>query len=72
MDNTCPVCGFAGLYDPPYDTQGNGSYEICPACGFEFGLDDDPDRELAHLAWRTQWAEDGCPWFSSVRRSPEG
>ena len=68
MDNICPVCGFVGLYEPPYDARGYGSYEICPACGFQFGLDDDPDREPAHLAWRARWIEEGCPWFSSTRK----
>jgi len=70
MDNICPVCGFAGLYEPSYDARGYGSYEICPSCGFEFGLDDDPDRESAHRAWRARWAEEGCTWFSSTRKPP--
>ena len=37
--NTCPVCNYDGLFDPPYDENGYGSYEICPCCGFQFGLD---------------------------------
>jgi len=70
--HTCPVCGFTGLYEPPYDARGYGSYEICPACGFEFGLDDDPEREPASRAWRERWVAAGCPWFSSARKPPEG
>ncbi|MCL2812059.1 MAG: hypothetical protein FWD25_09265 [Clostridia bacterium] len=68
MDNICPVCNFVGLYEPPYDARGYGSYEICPSCGFQFGLDDDPDPEPAHRAWQARWVEAGCPWFSSTRR----
>ncbi len=72
MDFTCPVCRYAGLYEAPYDDRGVGSYEICPCCGFEFGLDEGTDREAAFAAWRAQWLRDGCPWFSSARTAPEG
>jgi len=72
MENICAVCGFNALYEPPYDARGYGSYEICPACGFQFGLDDDPEGEPARRAWRERWVKEGCPWFSSARRPPEG
>jgi len=68
----CPVCGFGGLYEPPYDARGYGSYEICPACGFQFGLDDDPDGEPARRAWRERWVKEGCTWFSTARKPPDG
>jgi len=54
----CPVCGFVGLDEKPYDTWpppsgvpivppyqdwlGRPSYEVCSLCGFEFGNDDNP------------------------------
>lgn len=54
----CPVCGFVGLDEKPYETWpppsavpiappyqdwlGRPSYEVCPLCGFEFGNDDNP------------------------------
>ena len=33
----CPVCGYDGLEEPPYDETGLGNYDICPCCGYEFG-----------------------------------
>ncbi len=72
MDTICPICHYAELYEPPYDASGYGSYEICPCCGFEFGLDEGLDRAAAFVAWREQWMRAGCPWFSSVRTAPEG
>lgn len=45
MKHTCPVCGFKGLAEPPYDHEGNHSHEICPCCGFQFGFD---DYEMQH------------------------
>ena len=36
----CPVCGYIGLNEQPYDDNGCPSYEICSCCGFEFGFDD--------------------------------
>jgi hypothetical protein len=40
MSYICPVCGFIGLKQPPYDENGNESLEICHCCGFEFGTDE--------------------------------
>ena len=37
--HTCPVCGYAGLDDPPWQG-GAPSDEICPSCGTHFGYDD--------------------------------
>lgn len=69
---TCPVCGYNGLEEPPYDENGYGAYEICPCCGFQFGLDDDPDKEQGIAEWRRNWVEQGCPWFSKSTRPPDG
>ncbi len=45
---TCPVCGFAGLAEPPVDPTGSPTYSICPCCGTQFGADDldKPHAEL--------------------------
>lgn len=69
MENICPVCDFNGLYEPPYNKFGHGSDEICPCCGFQFGLDEDgySDKEAAYDGWRRKWARKGCPWFSNFR-----
>jgi prolyl-tRNA editing enzyme YbaK/EbsC (Cys-tRNA(Pro) deacylase) len=72
IEHLCPVCGQPGLYEPPYDARGVGSHEICPCCGFHFGLDDDPDREAGIRAWRARWRREGCRWFSAVRTPPAG
>jgi len=55
----CPVCGFRGLNEVPYDEHGSPSYEICPCCGFEFGFEG--PRE--HAQFREDWLRKGAPWF---------
>lgn len=57
----CPVCGFRGLTEPPRSRSGGGSYEICAACGFEFGVTDD-DKGYSYEQWRTEWVRAGMPW----------
>lgn len=58
----CPVCGFDGLPVPAYSpATGLGSYEICPSCGYEFGVTD-ADREITHEQWRRTWIDEGMPW----------
>jgi hypothetical protein len=64
----CPVCGYDQLHDPPRSETGGGSYEICPSCGFEFGVSDD-DRGYTYAAWREGWVKRGMPW-SSVTPAP--
>ena len=61
-EHQCPVCGFGGLEDPAYDPlTGLGSYQICPSCGFEYGVTDD-DRQITHEQWRRRWIDAGMPW----------
>lgn len=68
----CPVCGYAGLDEPPRSAStGAGSYEICPSCGFEFGVTDD-DEGVSYDEWRYRWIERGMPWDSEpIRPAPE-
>ena len=57
----CPVCGFAGLTDPPEN------FSICPSCGTEFGYHD------VGVSWaelRALWLTEGAQWFSQVRLLP--
>ncbi|NPC90765.1 hypothetical protein HOO54_05030 [Bacillus sp. WMMC1349] len=68
---TCPVCGFNGLDEPPYDEYNIGSYDICPCCNFEFGYSEDHDVRLGYIVtpdhlieaafqlYRKQWIEAG-------------
>lgn len=67
---SCPVCGFDQLSEPPRSPAGGGSYEICPSCGFEFGVSDD-DQGYTHAAWRAEWVKRGMPW-SGARPIPAG
>ncbi len=68
---TCPVCGYPGLEEPPRSPAGGGSYEICPSCGFQFGVDDD-DKGISHDEWRARWQEKGLKWSSRGIAAPEG
>jgi hypothetical protein len=69
MKHTCPVCGYPSLEEPPRSpVTGGGSYEICPSCGFEFGVTDD-DQGYSYESWRAKWIEGGMPW-SSVGQPP--
>lgn len=69
----CPVCGYPYLEEPPRSpVTGGGSYEICPSCGFEFGVTDD-DEGHSYAEWRHLWIAQGMPWNSArVRSSPDG
>lgn len=66
---TCPVCHYPGLSEQPYSDAGP-SFEICPSCGFEFGVSDD-DQGHTPDTWRAAWAEEGFPWRSTAPR-PSG
>jgi hypothetical protein len=66
----CPVCGYPDLHEPPRSSTGGGSYEICPSCGFEFGVSDD-DLGYSYERWRSEWVRDGMPW-RSPRPRPAG
>jgi hypothetical protein len=68
--HSCPVCGFPDLKEPPRSRDGGGSYEICPSCGFQFGVDDD-DRRISVEHWRAQWIQGGKRWSSRGRPAPK-
>jgi len=72
MTYDCPVCAFPNLEEIPRDEKtGGGSYEICPSCGFEFGVSDD-DLGYTYEEWRNIWIESGMPWSSKARHAPSG
>ncbi|MBY6366607.1 hypothetical protein [Rhodococcoides corynebacterioides] len=60
----CPVCRYPGLTEPPR-TDAGPSYEICPSCGFEFGVTDD-DHGVSDDDWRRRWVAAGAPWRSTT------
>lgn len=71
MTYDCPVCGYPALTEPPRSPGSGGSYEICPSCGFEFGVTDD---DLGHTydSWRRKWIDAGMPWASGAEPQPPG
>lgn len=67
----CPVCGYPGLSEEPRGGNGGGSYEICPCCGFEFGVTDD-DQGFTYEEWRHQWVMGGMLWWAANTKPPLG
>jgi hypothetical protein len=63
MAHTCPVCAYPKLTEVPRGRSGGGSYEICPSCGFQFGVSDD-DAGFTYAAWRAKWKKAGAKWSS--------
>ncbi len=64
MSNMCPVCGYNDLDKPAYynnNPKASGSFEICPSCGFQFGVTDQ-DRHISFEQWREEWIAKGMPW----------
>ncbi|MEW9702966.1 hypothetical protein [Paenibacillus sp. SI8] len=72
MGYTCLVCNYRDLEDPPYDTRGFGSFEICICCGFQYGFHDDGNNKNPQVleVWRKKWVEKGYKWHSSYRLPP--
>lgn len=58
----CPVCGFDGLKEPPFNDHNEPSHEVCPCCGFEFGFDDASSQGTLNV-FRKHWIENGAQWF---------
>lgn len=69
--HTCPVCGFLKLHEEPRTALGSPSYEICPACGYQFGVSDDDD-EISYEEWREDWVARGMEWTSKGIDKPRG
>ncbi|MDB6155272.1 MAG: hypothetical protein JWL90_3725 [Chthoniobacteraceae bacterium] len=69
--HTCPVCAYPGLQEPPHSASGGGSYEICPCCGFQFGVDDE-DKGLSYEEGRQRWVNAGMKWSGKGVAAPEG
>ncbi|WP_440945327.1 hypothetical protein ACSAZL_14425 [Methanosarcina sp. T3] len=63
--NICPVCGYDGLDEPPYDIDEVPSYEICSCCGFEYGFD---EEGYYFEEYRDKWIKDGWKWSSPDKK----
>ena len=64
----CPVCGYDGLEETPYDKYGYPSYEICSCCGYEYGFQDE-SKGISFSEYRQKWIEDGFN-FSWEKKRP--
>ena len=69
MKHACPICGYSKLKEAPRSASGGGSYEICPSCGFQFGVSDD-DAGFTFAQWRSAWKKGGMKW-ASVTPAPK-
>jgi predicted RNA-binding Zn-ribbon protein involved in translation (DUF1610 family) len=69
---SCPACGYPGLQQSP-QRDGVASHEICPSCGFEFGVTDTVEG-TSYAAWRERWVQAGMPWWAkhAGQDSPAG
>jgi hypothetical protein len=67
MNHRCPVCGYPKLREKPRTADGGGSFEICPSCGFQFGVSDD-DEGYSYTQWRRRWKAQGMPWSSQSKK----
>lgn len=65
----CPVCNylFAGWTKPREHV--DYSYDICPCCFTEFGLD---DFRRSHEELRQEWIAAGMKWHSDCDVPPKG
>lgn len=70
VSHTCPVCAYTKLKEAPRSSSGGGSFEICPACGFQFGVSDDDDG-ISYDEWREDWLERGMEWSSTGIKKPK-
>jgi|APTNR8051073442_1049403.scaffolds.fasta_scaffold21362_3 hypothetical protein len=69
--HTCPVCSYPKLREAPRSKSGGASYEICPSCGFQFGVSDDDDG-VSYDEWRQHWVAEGMIWSSKGIPQPKG
>lgn len=73
----CPVCGYDGLLDPPWQDD-SPSDDICPSCGIQFGYQDAAGgdavgRAMIYRSWRQRWIDQGMRWHSvGAKLPPDG
>jgi len=68
----CPICGYDKLKEDPYYNGVLASCDICPSCGFEFGVTyfNELDKEIGIYSeeeaikyYRKMWILTGALWF---------
>ena len=71
LETGCPVCSFLKFSEMHPD--GGSTYDLCPCCGFESGVDGIGwDRTERNETFRRRWIENGARWWSSVRPPEPG
>lgn len=72
MKYICHVCGCDMLDEAPYDEVGNGTWEMCPCCGFESGMFCETPKSMRVFSKaRKIWIENGAQWTSPYILAPE-
>jgi hypothetical protein len=67
----CPVCGYPKYSELTPD--GATTYDICPCCSFESGVDCIGwDREERNRTLRQRWLAGGALWWSPARPPEPG
>ncbi|MEW9702988.1 hypothetical protein [Paenibacillus sp. SI8] len=67
MSYICTLCGYSNLKFAPWTQKGlSPSYEICPCCGVEFGVDD--INKAAYEIYKKEWFESGNKWFMESKK----
>lgn len=65
--NYCPVCGYEGPEGSRAPYIGDEpSFDICPCCGFQYGVTDDIEQETFE-SWRLKWVESGAKWDADAQ-----
>lgn len=65
-DSGCPVCGYPKFIELHPD--GGSTYDLCPCCGFESGVDGIGwNREERNSTFRQRWLAAGGRWWSTAR-----
>ena len=67
-EHFCPVCGYSHLAEEVVSADG-WSYEICPSCGFQFGVDN--ENGITYEAWRESWVKGGMKWWDDSICHPQ-
>lgn len=67
-EHICPVCGYPCLAEEVQRADG-WSYEICPSCGFQFGVD--TENGISYETWRKAWVMGGMKWWDVSAGHPK-
>ena len=61
--SACPVCGFLCAGEPPWTVDG-GSFDICPSCHTEYGVDDGMASTSPVGSFAKRWEDLRIEWLN--------